>query len=167
MRARGTKRSLSHLIFLFVVVLVSALTVPALAAAGGPWVVKDAAGHRIGYAQTDGSAYSGAARHPVYGPKRIADAWVTYKTQMAWFTRCKERSGWRPPAYVQQIGTSGWWMGPLKSGSWEGRLRKRDGRWLVLLKVNGAWRTRGSVTARCPAWLAGGAVYILLGDRWR
>ena len=149
--------------------IVLSLCVSTQAVAGGPWVVKDAAGKRIGYARTSGSAYS-LAKHRVYGPKRILKAWVQYERMDAWTTYCRTRSGRQAAAYVQRIGSSGWHMGTVKrfdSPKWSGRVDKRGGRWVVYATVDGTRRARGSVTAKCPAWFAGGAVYILLGDRWR
>lgn len=145
------------------------LTVPSVAAAAGPWTVRDAAGKKIGYASSDGSPYVDS-KNRVWGPKRIKRAWLEYQTQMAWVTRCKTSTGSLPSAYVQEVGSSGWWMGPVSSDyppAWRGRVRKLDGRWVASLKVNGKWKARGSVTSECPAWLAGGAVYILLGKQWR
>jgi hypothetical protein len=138
------------------------------ALAAGPWVVKDAAGKRVGYAKTNGSAYS-LAKHRVYGPERILRAWVQYDRMFAWTTYCRARSGRQAAAYVQRMGSSGWHMGTVEyfdPPKWSGRVNKRGGRWVVYATVDGVRRARGSVTAKCPAWLAGGAVYILLGDRW-
>lgn len=162
MRTPGMGRLLARLLALGLALLIL-VVVPSAAHAGGPWVVKDAAGKKIGHARTNGGQYS-SARHKVYGPRWIEKAWVQYERMYAWTTHAVTTTGPQPSAYVQRV--DGWHMGPAKSGNWSGRIRKSGGRWIVLLEVNGAWKKRGSVSSACPVWLAGGAVYILLGDRW-
>jgi len=132
-------------------------------------VVRNASGTKLGYARTGGKAYS-SVRHWVLGRDRVKRGWIRYARMDAWLISASRATGARPTAYAQRVGSSGWWMGPNSSdypAAWEGRIRKRNKRWFVYLKVDGVWRVRGSVTAKCPAWLAGGAVYVLLGKRWR
>lgn len=161
------------LLLLAAIPLLLVLALPAVASAGGPWVVKNAAGKRMGTAKTVPGAYDNVAGR-VYGSHQFKTGGVTYNRMFTWFTWCKGGSDMPKPATVGHDSdrpNRDWAVGRQGAdpSNWEhrGRIVKRHGRWVVEQRIAaGAWQKRGSVNDACPAWLAGGAVYLLVGPKW-
>ena len=145
--------------------LVLMLAFPLAAHAGGTWSVKNSAEKAIGSA-TSVSTY-GAVAGRISGGHYFKTAGVEYLRMYAWRGWCKSSSGLLKDVIIQKLG-SRWVMGP-PHGQWveKGRVIRSGGRRLVQQANGTGWRTRGSVAGACPAWLAGAAVYLLLGKEWR
>lgn len=169
------------IVLLITALLMLLLASPATALAGGPWVVKNAAGKGIGTAKSiylakypADPSYPSNWRGRVYGGHRFKTAGVTYNRMFTWFTWCKGDGGKVPPATVGNDGSGPpvhWGIYRQGTDPWywdhRGRIVKRHGRWVVEQRIAaGAWQKRGSVNDACPAWLAGGAVYLLVGPKW-
>ena len=145
-----------------VVGLAALLVAPACAVAGGPWVVKNASGRETG------SVRVVSATKAIY-IKGGREAGEINRTGRGKWTAFTLRLGGVDAVHVHHAalwGKSPAWqlrgfaeMGPLPLA---GRIVRRSGRWIVQsVDASRGWRKRGSVARSCPAWAAGGAVFLI------
>jgi hypothetical protein len=124
--------------------------------------VKSRNGTTIGHAQR-----TSATKARVSGSTWFKSAGVYHSGLLQWVGWCASSSGWMKAVTIVNDGPYGWRLLAYGEGRIIGQVVRRSGRWVVLQQVTeGSWRKRGSVSGKCPAWLAGGAVYLLLGPRW-
>ena len=137
------------------------LAAPASALAGKTWVVKNAAGKRIGTAHRDSSIQARA-----YGLDGVQCGVLSRNDDGSWAAAegRPEDQGIGKSVTIEESSDPGspWLlMNPYREDEIEGIVRKRERFWKVQRKVGETYRTYGSVSAACAAWLAGGAVFLL------
>lgn len=136
---------------------------PQSALAGGRWAVKDAQGQKIGMVKK-------VSAKKVKVTTAGHDAGIVHRTARGKWTAYGFLSGHMEAVHIHHAGLWG------KTPKWQlrgfaelgpmplcGRIMKRNGRWVVQSgnRARG-WTTRGSVTGGCPAWAAGGAVFLIV-----
>jgi hypothetical protein len=157
-----------RLVVALIAAVVLTLALPAVAQAGGPWRVKDANGTVLGSAKTltatKGRMYwASGGGHGVMNPWDKPGKWTAYTFRPGYMTAVHvfHAALWHKSPAWQIRGFAE--MGPMPL---IGRIIKHDGMWVVQAKDSGGWTTEGYVSARCPAWLAGGSVGLFLYDSW-
>lgn len=137
------------------------LAVPAPSLAGGPWTVKDASGRTVGKVRTVSATKAlvlvhGKAAGEVNRTARgkwTAFGFLTGHMEAIHIWHAAQwggRPGWQLRGFAE--------LGPLPLA---GRLVKRDGQWLVQSgDRERGWSLRGLTSGACPAWAAGGAVFL-------